>query len=261
MNTNKLSVTHSAVMNTSAPKNPRSSWKRTALSLTLLGTLLISGCNAATLGRVVATGTAVTLALELYVMAQEVKAANLDVEKKQLEIEAIKKNGEEVSIIKSLTSDEIRKIMETREIEVKLEDGSTVTMEVNIESLEEKKTGSTNYKIPSSEESSAAEATESSQAQKIRNLLDNSSVDFTGENGSFAGQVSRAWVRSDGKVDEKGAAAKIKWEDDVTSSILFLDNGRVRVWEKGIEYGGTWSLSSGSLTVRMDKGARYSFGS
>ena len=96
--------------------------------------------------------------------------------------------------------------------------------------------------------------------QKIRTHLDKSDVYFDGANGSNRGEIIKTLIRDSSLDNESGAIARIKWDDQAVSSILFLSNNRVRLWEEANEYGGRWSWSpGGTLQIRMDKGAMFRF--
>lgn len=96
--------------------------------------------------------------------------------------------------------------------------------------------------------------------QKIRTHLDKSDVYFEGENGRNEGEVTKTLIRDSSDANESGAIARVKWDDQAISSILFRSNNRVRLWEEGNEYGGRWSWSpGGTLQIRMDKGASFRF--
>lgn len=70
----------------------------------------------------------------------------------------------------------------------------------------------------------------------------------------FTGRVTNSEIRERQNLEESGVAAWIDWSDGQTSSILFMKNSRVRVWEKGFEYRGKWywGANDNLLFVKMD---------
>ncbi|MEM7064873.1 MAG: protein kinase [Cyanobacteria bacterium P01_B01_bin.77] len=94
----------------------------------------------------------------------------------------------------------------------------------------------------------------------IKNHIENSPVEFSSSKTKVSGKVTEASIRENAEAQNNGVRAKIEWDDNVTSTILFQKNSRVRVWEEGVEYGGNWSWSSTEiLRVDMDQGAQYTF--
>lgn len=77
----------------------------------------------------------------------------------------------------------------------------------------------------------------------------------------FTGRVTSSEIRERGNIETSGVAARINWSDGQTSSILFLNNFGVRVWEEGVEYRGKWywGVNDDLLYVKMDEGAQYKF--
>jgi hypothetical protein len=86
-------------------------------------------------------------------------------------------------------------------------------------------------------------------------------VDFSNHSDGrqFAGTITNSWVQSNSDTSQSGAAGTISWEDGVVSSILFLENQRVRIWSGEQEYGGEWIASDGVLYVRTDVESLYRF--
>lgn len=83
---------------------------------------------------------------------------------------------------------------------------------------------------------------------------------FNADDGSqFAGKVTRSWVQRNSDTSHSGAAGAISWEDGVVSTILFLENQRVRIWSSETEYGGQWIAKDGVLYVKTDIGSLYRF--
>lgn len=205
-----------------------------------IGLLFLTGCKSSQVALKVASSV-IRLFTVVTVSIKRVEAANLDVEAKKLEIESIKKNGEKVTIIQKLNDSQFQQIKDTGKAEIKLEDGSTVTVMVTVGS---------------------SRLAASSELKKIKNYIENSFVNFKNKNVQVSGKTSRSWIQKTSRFEESGAAARIEWNDGVISTILFLEDSRVRVWVKGVEYGGEWSWSSsGRLQVQMNQGSHYSFGS
>lgn len=206
-----------------------------------LGLLILPGCkNPQAALRIAAS--AVSLFTTVAVSIKQVEAATLDVEAKKLEIEGIKKNGEKVTIVQKLSDSQIQQIRETGKAEIKLEDGSIATVTVTV---------------------GGSQVSANPELEKLKNhIAENSFVNFKYKGVQRTGNVSRSWTQKTSKFEESGAAARIGWNDGVISTVLFLENSRVRVWVKGIEYGGKWFWSpSGVLQIQMDRGSHYSFGS
>lgn len=96
--------------------------------------------------------------------------------------------------------------------------------------------------------------------ESIVRYVSNSPVDFESRSLQISGKVIQANERELQKAYDSGVAAKIEWNDGVISTILFLKDSRVRVWDDGLEYEGQWfGSSSDTLQVRMDEGSRYVF--
>lgn len=99
-------------------------------------------------------------------------------------------------------------------------------------------------------------------AVAVNTLVNQGGVFLSGKSGKeFTGTVTDSEIRNRKNFQESGVAANIDWSDGQTSSILFMKNSRVRVWEDGVEYGGKWYWgANGSLLyVKMDGGATYKF--
>jgi hypothetical protein len=79
-------------------------------------------------------------------------------------------------------------------------------------------------------------------------------VDFSNNNDGrqFSGTVTSSWVQRNGNTSQSGAAGAISWKDGVNSTVLFLENQRVRIWSSKKEYGGQWIAKDGVLYVRTD---------
>ena len=77
----------------------------------------------------------------------------------------------------------------------------------------------------------------------------------------FTGRVTNSEIREGGNIEKRGVGARINWNDGKNSSILFMNNSRVRVWEAGVEYRGKWYWGTNDdlLYVKMDGGAQYKF--
>ncbi|EKU97131.1 hypothetical protein Lepto7375DRAFT_1005 [Leptolyngbya sp. PCC 7375] len=86
-------------------------------------------------------------------------------------------------------------------------------------------------------------------------------VDFSNADDGrhFTGTVTSSWVQRNNNTSRSGAAGSISWEDGVVSSILFLENQRVRIWSGDTEYGGQWIANEGILYVKTDVGSLYRF--
>ena len=98
-------------------------------------------------------------------------------------------------------------------------------------------------------------------AEAISERINKGPILFTSTDGNtFRGQITTSEIRKRVKPEESGVAAGINWNDGVKSSILFMENARVRVWSENVEYGGSWSWNSNKLYVNMDNGSRYQFG-
>jgi hypothetical protein len=209
-----------------------------------IGLLFVSGCKnptAAKAGFELATAV-VVFALASFEGAKRVEAAILDVEAKKLQIEAIEKDGKKVTFIQTLSNSQLQQIKGTGKIEIKLEDGSRVTVPVTL----------------SSSQLSALAA--SSELEKIKSSVENSLVTFKNKDIQVSGKTAIALIRQASKPEDSGVVSKTEWNDGVVSSILFLENSKVRIWVKGVEYGGKWFWSpSGTLQVQTDQGSYYSW--
>ncbi|CAN1212644.1 hypothetical protein TUMEXPCC7403_20735 [Tumidithrix helvetica PCC 7403] len=86
-------------------------------------------------------------------------------------------------------------------------------------------------------------------------------VDFSNEmdGRQFSGIVIKSGIQRNSDTSESGAAGAISWEDGAFSTILFLENRRVRIWSSGKEYGGDWIAKNNVLYVRTDIGSLYRF--
>ena len=96
----------------------------------------------------------------------------------------------------------------------------------------------------------------------VNTMVNQGYVFLSGKSGKqFTGTVTNSEIRERGNLEESGVAAWIHWSDAQTSSILFMKNSRVRVWEKGFEYRGKWywGANDNLLYVKMDQGAQYKF--
>ena len=100
-------------------------------------------------------------------------------------------------------------------------------------------------------------------AKAVYNGINQGDVFFTSKNGdNFVGKITKSEIRERQSLKESGVAASISWNDGVVSSILLMEDFKVRVWEEGIEYSGSWywNTENNLLNVRMDKGSKYQFG-
>jgi hypothetical protein len=200
--------------------------------------LFVPGCKDPKAAIMLGT-TLFSLVTTVAVEIKKVEAATLDVEAKKLQIEAIKKNGEKVTVIQALSDSQLQQIKDTGKTEIKLEDGSTVTVAVTV--------GSSQLAV-------------SSELEKIKSRVENSLATFKNKDTQVSGKTTRAWIQQTSKPEDSGAATRTEWDDGVVSSILFLENSNVRIWLKGVEYGGKWSWSpSGTLQVQTDQGSYYSW--
>ena len=85
-------------------------------------------------------------------------------------------------------------------------------------------------------------------------------VNFSNNDGrQYSGIVTSSWVQRNADTSRSGAAGAISWEDGVNSTILFLENQRVRIWSGGTEYGGQWIAKDGVLYVKTDAVSLYRF--
>ncbi|MEB3342790.1 hypothetical protein [Okeania sp.] len=77
----------------------------------------------------------------------------------------------------------------------------------------------------------------------------------------YTGRIINSEIRDRQNWEESGVAAWIDWDDGQTSSILFMSNFRVGVWQTGVEYRGKWYWGNNDnlLYVKMDGGALYKF--
>ncbi|MFK8183965.1 MAG: hypothetical protein AB8B99_11370 [Phormidesmis sp.] len=101
---------------------------------------------------------------------------------------------------------------------------------------------------------------ENSEYGRIVRYVNNSAVDFESRSLRVSGNVIQTDERERQKAYDSGVVARIEWEDGVISTILFLRDSRVRVWDEGLEYEGKWFWgASDTLQVRMDEGSRYVF--
>jgi hypothetical protein len=111
-----------------------------ALLLAVASMYTLTGCSpevAKTVGQavvrvIVIAATTTTYVAVAVTSVNEARAANLDVERKQLAIEAIKKNGEKTTASVELTADQVKKIQKTAKVTVKLDDGSETELPVTI---------------------------------------------------------------------------------------------------------------------------------
>jgi len=98
--------------------------------------------------------------------------------------------------------------------------------------------------------------------EAIKNELRGGIVDFFGENLEISGRVIGVSEVERIRVIDSGVEAIIRWDDNVFSTILFVNESKVRVWTKGeehIEYRGQWAFHNGTLYVVMDGGSLYQF--
>ena len=211
---------------------------RSITAFFVAASLAFTACSPAQVKIFTVAATAISSGLGIVVAAQEVQAASLDVEAKKLELQAIQ-NNESIKVTKYLTDEQLERIIQTGgKIPIKLSNGKEVVLQVVYQ-----QSSNLNPKLDNI----------------IKHLNKRKSVSSSGRSGRFHGNVIRAWVQEKPEVRDSGVAAKILWHDDVYSSILFLDNYRVRVWIGGNEYEGGWHWHSGHLSVKMDRGARYRF--
>jgi hypothetical protein len=103
----------------------------TARVLVLAAAAAPLGCAEA--GRAIVAVAATTTVVAIAVTnVQKARAASLDVDRKQLEIEGLKRNGEATTVTRTVSSDEAKKIRDTRKVKVKLDDGSEVEVPVTL---------------------------------------------------------------------------------------------------------------------------------
>ena len=96
----------------------------------------------------------------------------------------------------------------------------------------------------------------------VNTMVNQGYVFLSGKSGKqFTGTVTNSEIRERGNLEKSGVAAWIDWSDGQTSSILFMNNSRVLVWEEGFEYRGKyyWGANDNLLYVKMDGGALYEF--
>jgi hypothetical protein len=96
----------------------------------------------------------------------------------------------------------------------------------------------------------------------VNTMVNQGYVFLSGKSGKqFTGTVTNSEIRERGNFEKSGVAAWIDWSDGQTSSILFMNNSRVLVWEEGFEYRGKyyWGANDNLLYVKMDGGALYEF--
>jgi hypothetical protein len=96
----------------------------------------------------------------------------------------------------------------------------------------------------------------------VNTMVNQGYVFLSGKSGKqLTGTVTNSEIRERGNFEKSGVAAWIDWSDGQTSSILFMNNSRVLVWEEGFEYRGKyyWGANDNLLYVKMDGGALYEF--
>jgi len=206
----------------------------------IAASIIFSSCTAVQMK----TGTwalrLISSSLVVFAAVQKVQAATLDVEAKRLVLQAIQENGESIKVTKYLTEKELKEIIQRGgKLEIKLSNGKEVVIQV-------------------------AYKTSSNPSSKLENIIKHINkrkyVASSGQSGNFSGRITESWVQQQQNSNNSGVAASIDWDDGIVSSILLLENSRVRVWVAGIEYGGKWSWdSTGYLSVRMDGGSKYRF--
>jgi len=97
----------------------------------------------------------------------------------------------------------------------------------------------------------------------IYDQINRGTVLFYSSDGStpIRGQIASSEIRERQILEESGVTASITWNDGITSSILFMQDSKVRVWSEGVEYGGSWYWGADDLLeIRMNGGAKYQFG-
>jgi hypothetical protein len=113
---------------------------------------------------------------------------------------------------------------------------------------------------PSNDQPSTGQSSPSSSFYAaIGDKISGGTVEYSSDTSKIAGNVQRVWEQNKTQRDESGIACQIKWNDGITSRMLFLDGSRVRVWSFGNEYGGRWEWDDGTLYVKMDAGGFYRF--
>jgi hypothetical protein len=98
--------------------------------------------------------------------------------------------------------------------------------------------------------------------EAIKNELRGGIVDFFGDNLEISGRVIGVSEVERSRVIDSGVEGVIRWDDNVVSTILFIDKSKVRVRTKGEEdivYTGQWAFHDGTLYVVMDGGSLYQF--
>jgi len=98
----------------------------------LVGSLALGGCSPSQLQLFTLTVGATSAVLVFVLNVKQVEAAYLDVEKKRLEIEAIKENGQKIKEIQNLSDKEVKEIQKTGKFKAELSNGEEVVINVEI---------------------------------------------------------------------------------------------------------------------------------
>jgi hypothetical protein len=93
----------------------------------------------------------------------------------------------------------------------------------------------------------------------MSNYIAGRRVSYSNDTDQYSGAVKGSWVQNNGDTSKSGAAGEISWNDGIVSTVLFLNNQRVRIWSGGKEYGGRWLTKDNVLYVQTDLGALYRF--
>jgi hypothetical protein len=94
---------------------------------------------------------------------------------------------------------------------------------------------------------------------QMSNYIAGRRVLYNNDTDQYSGTITGSWTQNNGDTSKSGAAGKINWNDGIVSTVLFLNNQRVRIWSGGKEYGGYWLTKDSVLYVQTDLGALYRF--
>lgn len=95
--------------------------------------------------------------------------------------------------------------------------------------------------------------------RQMSNYIAGRRVSYNNDTDQYSGTVTGSWVQNNGDTSKSGAAGEVSWNDGIVSTVLFLNNQRVRIWSGGKEYGGSWLTKDNVLYVQTDLGALYRF--
>lgn len=85
---------------------------------------------------------------------------------------------------------------------------------------------------------------------QMSNYIAGRRVHYNNDKDQYSGTVTGSWTQNNGDTSKSGAAGKIYWNDGIVSTVLFLNNQRVRIWSGGKEYGGRWLTKDNILYVQ-----------